>query len=159
MCKETLAFIDAESKHSELLRDILIASKGYWGHAQEQLEQWRSTLTFEAEYIARNSVKLIVKDNEVIGFFAIVKSNSNELDHLWLLPKAIGKGYGNLVFKQIITEAIALDIPDFYIISDPNAEGFYIKQGAVRVGETYSAPQKRMLPKLKFTLDAHLARR
>ncbi len=147
-----LNFIDAEAKHTELLRDMLITSKGYWGYSQEQLEKWRSNLRFEEEYIARNTVKLILKDKELIGFFAIVKGDSNELDHLWLLPKAIGKGYGNLAFKQILSECNTLEIPSFYIISDPDAEGFYLKKGALKVGEVYSDPQKRMLPKLKFTV-------
>lgn len=147
-----LNFIDAEAKHTELLRDTLITSKGCWGYSQEQLEEWRSNLRFEEEYVARNTVKLILKDKEVIGFFAIVKGDSDELDHLWLLPKAIGKGYGNLVFQQILSECKTLNITEFYIISDPDAEGFYLKKGAFKVGEVYSEPQKRMLPKLKFTV-------
>lgn len=145
-------FIDAEAKHAELLRDTLIASKGYWGYSHEQLEQWRSNLRFEETYIARNTVRLILKDHEVIGFFALVKGDPNQLDHLWLLPTAIGKGYGNLVFEQIIAECNRLDISNFYIISDPDAEGFYLKKGALNVGQVYSEPQKRMLPKLKFTV-------
>jgi N-acetylglutamate synthase-like GNAT family acetyltransferase len=151
-CKEVLLFIDAEAKHLELLRDTLIASKGYWGYSQEQLEQWRSNLNFKEEYVTRNTVRLILEDASVIGFFALVKSGINELDHFWLLPKAIGKGNGNLVFKQILLECKALNIADFYIISDPDAEGFYLKKGAVKVGEVYSEPQKRMLPRLKYSL-------
>lgn len=147
-----LDFIDAEAKHAELLRDTLIASKGYWGYSQEQLEQWKSNLRFEETYIARNTVKLILKDDEVIGFFAIVKGDTNELDHLWLLPKAIGKGYGNLVFEQIVAECSRLNISNFYITSDPDAEGFYLKKGALKVGEVYSEPQERMLPKLEFAV-------
>ena len=145
-----LNFIDAEAKHTELLRDILISSKGYWGYSQEQLEQWRSNLKFEDEYISRNTVKLILDESEIIGFFAIVKGDSDELDHLWLLPNAIGKGFGNLVFERILSECKILDINEFYITSDPDAEGFYLKKGALKVGEVYSEPQKRMLPKLKY---------
>lgn len=148
-----LTFIDAQAKDAELLRDLLISSKGYWGYAQEQLEKWRANLTFKAEYIASNTVKLIVKDHEVIGFFALVKGDSNELDHLWLLPNVIGKGYGNLVFAQILNECDALGISDFYIISDPDAEGFYLKKGALKVGEIYSEPQQRMLPKLNYKVS------
>lgn len=151
-----LNFIDAEEKHAELLRDTLITSKSHWGYSQEQLENWRSNLKFEEKYIARNTVKLILKDKDVIGFFAIVKGDVDELDHFWLLPKAIGKGYGNLVFEQIILECKRLGIADFYIISDPDAEGFYLKKGALKFGEVYSEPQKRMLPKLKFTVTLPL---
>lgn len=147
-----LHFIDAEARHAELLRDTLIASKGYWGYSQVQLEQWRANLTFEKEYIARNTVKLVMVESEMIGFFAIVKGDIDELDHLWLLPKAIGKGYGSLVFEQILAECKILEITEFFIISDPDAEGFYLKKGALKVGEVYSDPQKRMLPKLKYSV-------
>ena len=147
-----LNFINAETKHTDLLRDILIASKGYWGYSQKQLEEWKSNLKFEEEYMTRNTVKLILKENDVIGFFAIVKGDSDELDHLWLLPKAIGKGFGNMAFEQILSECNTLNISSFYIISDPDAEGFYLKKGALKVGEVYSEPQKRMLPRLKFIL-------
>jgi hypothetical protein len=45
-----------------------------------------------------------------------------------------------------------LDIPRFYITSDPDAEGFYLKKGALKVGEVYSEPQKRMLPRLELVV-------
>ena len=75
------------------------------------------------------------------------------------IPKAIGKGYGNLVFKKILSECKRLGIAEFYIISDPDAEGFYLKKGALNVGEVYSEPQKRMLPKLKFTIATKIQAR
>lgn len=147
-----LKFIDAETKHAALLRDTLIASKGYWGYSKKQLEEWRANLTFKKEYIVGNTVKLIIENEDIIGFFSIVQADINELDHLWLLPEAIGKGYGNIAFNQIIAECQKLNIKEFYIISDPDAKGFYLKKGALKVGEVYSEPQKRMLPKLKYTV-------
>lgn len=151
-----LNFIVAESWHADLLRDTLIRSKGYWGYAAEQLERWRSNLTFTEEYISHNVVKLVQKEGAVIGFFAIVKGNADkgsELDHLWLLPEVIGQGYGNQVFAQILLESKGLGIAEFYIISDPDAVGFYLKKGAIKVGEVYSEPQNRMLPKLKYSIS------
>ncbi len=145
-------FYRCRSKHVDLLRETLIASKGYWGYSQEQLEVWRSNLRFKEDYVARNTVKLVLEKSEVIGFFAIVKGELDELDHFWLLPKAIGKGNGNLVFEQIISECKALNILEFHIISDSDAEGFYLKKGALKVGEVYSESQKRMLPKLKYSV-------
>jgi hypothetical protein len=73
-----LHFIDAEAKHTELLRDILIASKSYWGYSQEQLEQWRTNLKFEEKYVARNTVKLVMAESDLIGFFALVKGDIDE---------------------------------------------------------------------------------
>ncbi|WP_111978662.1 GNAT family N-acetyltransferase [Algibacillus agarilyticus] len=140
----------AEEQHADILCDTLITSKGYWGYSQEQLDIWRSNLKFEAEYLAHNTVKLVMEGSDVIGFYAIVKGDINELDHLWLLPAVIGKGNGGLVFEQVLLECKLLDINAFYITSDPDAEGFYLNKGAIKVGEVYSEAQKRMLPKLKY---------
>ncbi|WP_432468952.1 hypothetical protein [Agarivorans sp. Z349TD_8] len=63
-----------------------------------------------------------------------------------------GKGIANLVFKEILRECNRLKIREFSIISEPDAEGFYLHKGAVRIGEVKSIPQKRMLPKLKYQL-------
>ncbi len=148
-----LEFIAAKSDQNILLRDILIESKGHWGYSAEQLEIWRINLNFKSEYILNNTVKLITKDSKIIGFYALVKGDVDMLDHFWLLPEAIGIGYGQLVFQQIIKECNLLGIRQFIIISDADAEGFYLKQGAIRVGEVYSKPQNKMLPKLKFIVD------
>lgn len=147
-----LYFVDAEAKHVELLRETLIESKGYWGYSREQLEQWRLTLIFEEEYLTHNTIKLVMLESEVIGFFALIKGDVGKLDHLWLLPAFIGKGYGNLVFDEILSECKAQNILELYIISDPDAEGFYLKAGALKVGQLYSEHQKRMLPKLKLSV-------
>jgi len=147
-----LEFIEAKPNQGLLLRDILIESKGYWGYSAEQLDKWRSTLKFESEYILNNTVKLITRDSKVIGFYALTRGDIDLLDHFWLLPQAIGLGYGKIAFEQILKECSSLGISEFFLVSDPDAEGFYLKRGAVLVGEVYSAPQKRMLPKLKYSL-------
>ncbi|MEH6443749.1 MAG: N-acetyltransferase [Oceanospirillaceae bacterium] len=145
-----LEFIEAQSHQNILLQDIVIESKGYWGYSREQLGIWRSSLKFEREYIANNIVKLITKDSKVIGFYALIIGDIDELDHFWLLPKAIGLGNGNIVFEQILKECRTQNISEFFIVSDPDAAGFYAKKRAVLVGEVYSAQQNRMLPRLKF---------
>ncbi|MFT5705923.1 MAG: hypothetical protein ACI9ES_000193 [Oceanospirillaceae bacterium] len=149
-----LEFIEAQPSENILLRDILIESKGYWGYSREQLDIWRSSLKFESEYIASNTVKLITKDSKVIGFYALTRSDIDELDHLWLLPEAIGLGNGNTTFEQILRECASVGIGEFFITSDPDAVGFYLKKGAVLVEGIYSVPQKRMLPRLKYLLTA-----
>ncbi|MDN3611408.1 GNAT family N-acetyltransferase [Vibrio ostreicida] len=147
-----IEFSYAVPEQSQLLGDIAIESKGYWGYSREQLEIWRKDLRIEEGYITDNLVKVVLLDSKIVGFFAIKSTNSDELDHLWLLPEVAGKGIGNLVFEEILRECKRLNIREFSIISDPDAEGFYLYKGAVRIGEVKSIPQKRMLPKLKYQL-------
>ncbi len=145
-------FDTACTQQSELLRDLLIESKSYWGYTTEQLEYWRGIVKFEASYIENNTVKVISLNSKIIGFFAIKRGENDELDHLWLLPEAIGKGIGNIAFDEILVHCKQQGISSFLITSDPDAEGFYINRGAIRVAQVMSEAQNRMLPQLKYTL-------
>lgn len=111
-------------------------------------------MRIEEEYIEEHSVQAIYSGYQLVGFFAIKKGKEGiYLDHLWLLPEAIGKGVGRLAFERVIEECIDLNIEEFFVVSDPDAEGFYLRQGAKRIGEIESIPQKRMLPKLKYVIE------
>lgn len=150
-----LEFPRAEPSQAAALSVLAIESKGHWGYPKLLLELWRKNLRIESEYISSHFVRTVVANGETVGFFAIKReSDGSILDHLWLLPKVIGKGIGGLAFRKIEEDCRTLGIREFNIVSDPNAEGFYLRQGAKRVGEVESIPQNRMLPKLTYTLDA-----
>ena len=147
-----VTFQAATADQAQLLSDIAIEAKGYWGYSREQLEIWRDGLRIEPDYIQKHTVRTVKVNGDVVGFFAITQGETAMLDHLWILPAVIGRGIGKLAFLEIITECQKLGIDTFTIISDPDAEGFYLHHGAVKVGEVESIPQKRMLPKLQFNI-------
>jgi len=147
-----ISFNQATASQANELSDLAIESKGYWGYSDEQLNLWRKDLRIEKDYIEKHIVQTILLDNELVGFFAI-KTAERLLDHFWLLPVAIGKGIGKAAFEKIKQLCSRNRIEDFTIISDPDAEGFYLKQGAVKIGEIESIPQKRMLPKLRYSIQ------
>jgi N-acetylglutamate synthase-like GNAT family acetyltransferase len=147
-----ITFNPATIEQSDLLSDIAIEAKGHWGYSREQLELWREGLRIEPDYIQKHTVRTIQLNGEVVGFFAITQGEADMLDHLWLSPSIIGQGIGKQAFSEIISVCKKLRIKAFFIISDPDAEGFYLHHGAIRVGEVESIPQKRMLPKLQFSV-------
>ncbi len=70
------------------------------------------------------------------GFYALVERGSKvELEHLWVLPEHIGTGIGRALFDHAVRKAAALGATILSIEADPNAEGFYRRMGARRVGE------------------------
>ncbi|PHO19494.1 hypothetical protein CPU12_00885 [Malaciobacter molluscorum LMG 25693] len=155
-----IEFRDAITEQSQLLSDIAIESKGYWGYSREQLDIWRKDLRIEKEYIENNLIKIVYQNSNPVGFFSIKSGTlKKELDHLWLLPEIIGKGVGNIVFDKIINECKRLNISKFTIVSDPDAEGFYLHKGAKRIGEVESISQKRMLPLLEYQVGAYFKNR
>jgi GNAT superfamily N-acetyltransferase len=92
-----------------------------------------------AEYIRCWPVVVASEGDEILGFAAIRElKGENMLDQLWIEPKFIGKGFGRLLFLEAVQKAKALGWTKFTIASDPYAEAFYIKMGAVRIGERES---------------------
>ena len=149
-----IAFRDAVVNQADLLSDLAIKSKGHWGYPQTQLEIWRKDLRVEKSYIQENLVQTVSLNGELAGFFAIKHEDEGYvLDHLWLLPDMVGRGLGRLSFQRIEKLCMDAGIIEFTIVADPNAEGFYLAQGAVKIGEVESVPQGRMLPKLRYRIS------
>jgi ribosomal protein S18 acetylase RimI-like enzyme len=86
-----------------------------------------------------------------VGFYALVgEGREIELEHLWVLPEHMGTGVGRALFDHAVRRAASLGAEVLGIESDPNAEGFYRRMGATRVGEiNYRIDgQNRTLPLL-----------
>ena len=148
-----IEFRKAQDHEAARLSDLAITSKAYWGYSPEQIELWREGLTISAAKILEDTVRTVWTDDKLCGFFSIRDGDEPELDHLWLLPECIGKGLGGETFKEIRKECRRLGIHELSIVSDPHAEGFYLKQGARRIGKVESIPQNRFLPKLSYVIQ------
>ncbi len=130
------------------LSEIALKAKGHWGYSCEQLNSWRAEfLTITPEYITENHVWTACVDGYTAGFVAIEQHDDNAiLEHLWILPQSIGQGIGKLLFSYVVER-----FPEFVFTSDPNANTFYEKMGAVKTGESYSVLQETMLTVFKYT--------
>ncbi|WP_336245805.1 GNAT family N-acetyltransferase [Paenibacillus apiarius] len=84
------------------------------------------------------------KNNKIIAIYSITL-NEKKLEALFIDPEHIGKGLGNLLWLDLLSKAKQLNIEEFTLDSDPNAEAFYVKMGAKRIGETPSTvfPDRR----------------
>lgn len=68
-------------------------------------------------------------------------------------PDYIGSGLGKLLIEAAKAHAKSLSMEALSIDADPNAEQFYIRIGAVKVGETPSESiPGRVLPQLLLNL-------
>ena len=144
----------AEPAEAQLLSEVAMESKGHWGYDPDFLEACRPELTLTPESIEGSEVHVIEANGEVIGFYGLGKREDDvELGHFWVLPKAIGQGFGKRLWEHAIDTARRLGFRRLWDESDPNAKGFYRKMGAKRVGEVPSPVQAgRMLPLLRFSL-------
>ncbi len=146
-----IKILEARPGVAEALTRISFAAKRHWGYPESWIERWQQTLTVTPEFVRLNEVHAAMLDKEIGGFYALVgEGREIALEHLWVLPERMGAGVGRALFDHAVRRAASKDAEILSIESDPNAEGFYRRMGARRVGEI-SYPidgQRRTLPLL-----------
>jgi GNAT superfamily N-acetyltransferase len=146
----------ATASDAHTLSGLALAGKRHWGYPESWLEAWRGALTITPEYIAANVVYCAEDEaGRVVGFYTLERDGDRfVLENLFLAPSFIGHGLGRQLFDNAARAAQALGATEMIIDSDPNAEGFYLRVGAVRIGETVSrlTGEERIVPKLRYSL-------
>ena len=147
----------AAPDEADVLTEIAHAAKRHWGYPENWIQQWKADLTITPEFIARNEMYVAMNGEEILGCCAIAFSESMaELEHMWIRPEHIGNGVGRALFLHVKERAAQLKIPALEISADPNAEGFYERMGATRIGEVRSEIEgkPRVLPRMTVSLGA-----
>lgn len=129
-------------------------AKRHWGYPEDWIKHWQEDLTISPDFISDNQVYVADREGEIIGFYALVVGNQRaELEHMWVAPTHIGTGIGKELFIHAMQIAAGDNVGEVEISADPNAEGFYRKMGARRIGDITSetAGEPRVLPRL--TID------
>ncbi len=141
----------ASSQEAAELTRIAHDAKRHWGYPEHWMQRWEADLTITPEFIAANHVYVAEAGDRLSGFYALtIKDQQAELEHMWVAPDSMGTGVGKELFLSAMQKASELRVQSVEISSDPNAEGFYKKMGAYRVGETTSEldGEPRILPRL-----------
>jgi GNAT superfamily N-acetyltransferase len=140
------------------LTALALEGKRYWGYPDAWLEAWRDLLTVTPDYVAGNVVCCAEDEaGRVAGFYALERDGDRlRLESLFLAPSAIGHGLGRLLFEHAAQAARGLGAAEMLIEADPNAEGFYLRMGAHRVGEIVSRVTgvERVVPLLRYAVRA-----
>jgi len=136
------------------LTAIAHAAKRHWGYPEEWIERWREDLTINPDFIADNEVFVAIVGDEIAGCCALVVTDSlAEIEHMWIKPEHIGSGVGRALFEHVRDRAADLHLPALELSADPNAEGFYERMGAARIGDVRAEmdEQTRVLPRMRIT--------
>jgi ribosomal protein S18 acetylase RimI-like enzyme len=121
--------------------------------AMQPVEGVRAVLTPSVDYIVNWPVYVIELQGKLRGFYGL-RSVEDELFlfDLWVAPEVIGQGLGRRLWRHLVKTARSKGDKYFLIESDPNAESFYLRMGARRVGAVEAPPFGRMLPLLRYDL-------
>jgi N-acetylglutamate synthase-like GNAT family acetyltransferase len=146
----------ARAEEAEALTAIAHAAKRHWKYPEKWIDQWRADLTITPEFIANNEVFVAIVGGDIVGCCALVVSDSlAELEHMWIDPQQMGNGVGRALFEYTTHRAQDLGLTELELSADPNAEGFYQRMGAKRIGEAQADMdgQTRVLPRMTVNLQ------
>lgn len=148
----------AKPSDCEALTAFSFASKRYWDYPDSYFDVWKNELTITPEYIKNNKVFAAIRDNAIIGYFSIAEVKEGFysgsvyvekgfwLEHFFIAPEYIRKGAGSRLMKYAVSWCGENGIKSLRIFSDPNAAGFYEKQGAKFLYDSASSIEGRTVP-------------
>ena len=146
----------AQPGEEEALTELCVRSKAHWGYDRDFLEKTREDMTVKASAV-RQGLVLVAEDGSgcTVGVSALGALGDQvfEIDLFFLDPGVIGQGFGRPLFEETADLARSQGGARLKIVSDPNAEAFYTRMGATRIGEEPSGYiPGRSLPLLGYEL-------
>ncbi|MCB9608374.1 MAG: GNAT family N-acetyltransferase [Polyangiaceae bacterium] len=161
----------AEAEDAAVLSGLALRSKAVWGYSEDFMARCREELTLTPNQLEEDWGYLYedadaAGSERVVGFVLVSRCSRDrlqqfpeaisagvafEVEALFVEPQRLGQGVGKRLFEKAREYAARVSpTGELWIQSDPNAEAFYLRCGAVRVGELESASVRgRWLPLLR----------
>ncbi len=140
----------ATMSDSERATELARAAKAHWGYPPDWLAAWDSDLVMTSASIERYPTFVASLEGEVVGVCQVQEADGRAmLENVWVDPRCHRRGVGRALVEHARVFARAI----MAIVADPNAEGFYMRLGAKRIG-VVPAPMPgapdRVLPLLEL---------
>lgn len=136
------------------LSDLCLRSKAVWGYEAGMIEAFRKELTLSQGDLDTDYLVLAEDLRGLAGLVQVsVEGRAATLEKLFVEPERLGEGTGKMLYVWACRTAQGLGAAELLIDADPDAEAFYLHQGAVRIGtgKSLSIPG-RLLPRLVHSL-------
>ena len=141
----------------DTINEIFRLSKSSWGYSDEFMDRCMADYAITIEHITESAIYLLCVNDYVTGFYNFALGEDGhpiELDYFFLHPNYFGKGLGRKLWESCLAVAKSLNLSEFILNSDPNAEGFYLGMGCEKIGEKESPIiTGRKLPVLIYRLS------
>ncbi len=149
-----LLFRNATSHDLNTLNEVAMAAKRHWQYPEAWIKAWENDLKLKDTDLTQLHIRVLEVEDSIIGFCAIqTHPQYYEVTDLWILPSHMGKGLGAKLLENTLLTGTA-DAKKVMVESDPNARGFYERQGFVLCGWKESYPKGRYLPILERQFKA-----
>ncbi|MCR9113474.1 MAG: GNAT family N-acetyltransferase [Rhodobacteraceae bacterium] len=121
------------------LSALCLRSKAHWGYDATFLEACRAELTLTEAHLDNPMIVAVLGEARA-GVAAIaLQKDEAEIDLLFIEPALMGRGLGRRLMLWCRDAARHAGARRLLIQSDPQAEGFYRRMGARRIGVRPSA--------------------
>jgi len=148
----------ARPDEAEALTGIAHAAKRHWNYPERWIAEWESALTITPDFITENEIFVVIVNEEIAGCCALVMTNRlAEIEHMWIRPEHMGSGVGRALFEHARRRAEERGAGVLELSADPNAEGFYARMGAKRIGDVpagMNGEEDRVLPRMRIDLQS-----
>lgn len=133
---------------------LCLASKAHWGYDAAFLKACTAELTLLPEDLSTSQVAILTDADVLCGVCQVgVEGQEADLHKLFVAPDQMRSGHGQRLMNWAIQTARDLGATRLVIEADPGAEPFYLRIGALRIGETPSGSiPGRSLPLLEMQL-------
>ena len=149
----------ARPDEADALVALLMRSKAVWGYDAAFLDETRrqAGAAVTPAYISSHPVFVAGNTVALAGFYSLCPwaddAAALQIDWLFVDPAQMGQGIGRALGEHAIATTRLLGATRLWVVSDPNAKGFYAALGMVRAGEAESSVVPgRMLPVLRLDL-------
>ncbi|MGL5275520.1 GNAT family N-acetyltransferase [Myroides sp.] len=141
-----ISYLNATIEDCNLLTETALTSKRHWGYSEELISIWTDQLTIiDLNFKKSELVKCFI-DDQYIGFFELEdKTPYGCINHFWLLPEFINKGYGRVITAEIKRRAKGKGYKYLEVYAEPNANLFYEKMGGECVKQILTSVPGRMM--------------
>lgn len=152
-----MTIIRARPEMADVLSEIAWEAKQSWGYSEDWMEAWRDQLTLTPDVIRSEEAWFAEIRSRAAGFYVLrcLPNATGSLEHLWVRPDSMRMGVGSRLLEHAVDRGKAAAISSLSVVADPNAEAFYLKYGARRIGtETGSVcGHRRELPILTLAIS------
>ena len=126
----------ALANESQALSELAVQAKSTWGYSAAQLASWASDLRISPESIVTEPTFVVEADGGLAGVLQLDTTTVPwAIEHLWVHPSAGRRGIGSQLVRHALRYARERGERELRIDSDPQAEQFYTRLGARKVGE------------------------
>jgi GNAT superfamily N-acetyltransferase len=124
----------ARRSEIEKLEALMRRSLSVWNYSEEALNTLMDNLTITPEMISKSIVYVAELKNKIKGFWCVYTIEELAEARFYIEPSSIKTGIGTLLWEKILADLRDKELNYFTFVSDANAQGFYEKKGAIKIG-------------------------